>query len=100
MRGKLLLLLTTLAFVASFFVVPTAHAKRGDAAIGAARLAMVHAANAVKPSPKAERTPGPAVTPRVFGVEPAAFVLVSAKTPPKQYVPNAPDQSDLMVFLN
>lgn len=102
MRANLLVLLTTLAFMAALFVVlPRATgAKRGDPGIGAARLAMVHAANAAKPSPrKADGSPGSALSPRVFAIEPA-FVFVAAKEPAKQYVPTAPDCSELMVFLN
>ena len=103
MRAKLLLLLTTLAFVASLFVVPppaTAGGKRGDAAISAARLAMVHAANVVKPSPrKAEGTTGSALTPRISSVEPATYHLVTCSWAPREYVRSAPDRSELMVFL-
>lgn len=96
----LVVLLTTLAFVASSFVAaPQVVTKKGGAAIdAAARLATVHVA---KPDVrKAERTPGPAVTPRVFAVEAAAFVLASAVPPPKLHIPSAPDRSVLMVFLD
>jgi hypothetical protein len=101
-RATLVLLLTTLAFVASLLVVPppVAHARtKDDAAIGTlSRLATVHVA---KPAiRKAERTPGPALAPRVFVAEPAALVLVAAKAPPKQFRPSAPDRSLFMVFLN
>ena len=102
MRRAFLLLLTTFAFVASLFVVPppAAHAKKGDAAISAARLAIA-TAQAVKPAVrKAERTPGPATTPRVFAVEPARFASLTVKAPPKTRIPEAPDRSELMVFLN
>jgi hypothetical protein len=100
-RATLVLLLTTLAFLASLFVVapPMAHAKKGGAAIdSAARLATVHVA---KPDVrKAERTPGAATALRVFSVEPAAFVLASATPPPKLHTPFAPHRSLFMVFLN
>lgn len=102
MRATFVLLLTTLAFVASLFVVPplVAHAKKGGGAAvdAAARLATVQAA---KPGiRKAERTPGPAIAPRLSSAEPAAFVLATASAPPKLHTPFARDRSVLMVFLN
>ena len=99
MQRVFVLLVTTLAFVAALFVVPVPATKRGgDATIGAARLAMVQVAKPVVR--KAERTPGPAVTPRVFSVEAAAFAFLETKAPPKQWRPAAPDRSLFMVFLN
>ena len=102
MRATVILFLTTLAFLASLIIVPppVAHAKsKDDAAIGAlSRLGVVHVAKpAVR---KVERTPGPAIAPRVFAVEAAAFVLVDAKAPPKHRTPSARDRSLFMVFLN
>jgi hypothetical protein len=99
-HATFVLVLTTLAFLTSLFVVPppVAHANKGDAAIGAARLAMVHVAKPVVR--KAERTSGPAMEPRVLAVSPAAFVRVAATAPPKQHRPSAPDRFELMVFLN
>jgi hypothetical protein len=100
-QRTLVLVLTTLAFVAALFVVPpmaAARSQKGDAAIGAARLAMVHVAKPVVR--KAERTPGPAMAPRVFSVEPATFAALEGNSPPKQWTPDALDRSVLMVFLN
>jgi hypothetical protein len=94
------LLLTTLAFVAALFVVPPpmAAAKKGEAAIGAARLAMVHAAKPVVR--KAERSPTPALTPHVFSAQAALLFFHVLTVAPTTWTPPAPDRSILMVFLN
>jgi hypothetical protein len=94
------LLLTTLAFVAALFVVPppAAAAKKGEAAIGAARLAMVHVAKPI--IRKAERSSAPALTPHVFSVHGALLFFHVLTTAPTTWTPPALDRSVLMVFLN
>jgi hypothetical protein len=104
-RATLVLLLTTLAFVASLFVLPgagpSAHAKKGDTAIGAAHVAMVHVAKPVmRKAERIQRTDAPAIAARVFAVARAAFALAPVKTLPRQHPFSVPDRSLLMVFLN
>lgn len=100
MQRAFVLLLTTLAFLAALFVVPppAAAAKKGEAAIGAARLAMIHVAKPI--IRKAERSPAPAMTPHVFSVASALLAFRIVVAAPTTWTPSAPDRSVLMVFLN
>ena len=101
MQRALVHLLTTLAFVASLFAMPAlAPAKKGGAALDAARLALTIFA---KPSlRKAERTrAADAMTPCVFAIAvPSHVVERVAPSAPVTWTRPAPDRSELMVFLN